>query len=171
MANTFNLKDCPFCGKKAPIVAVRSAREMGLDDDAENWNDADKAANCDILQGGCGACGGWNKDAEKCRRSWNNRVNLIPPVTLKTRFPKKWTVKIGSEQFAGNLEDIHTLLNALSLLTPVNGTYRQQRGFVVERSYTPEIKLREEEYLTLCQEEVLIALDAQDADKKGDSDG
>jgi hypothetical protein len=58
------LKDCPFCGAKEPIVHLREDR-------------IDKEIICDLGKGGCGARVGWYVSIIEVRNAWNQRVKRV----------------------------------------------------------------------------------------------
>ena len=78
------LKPCPYCGAKPPIVTVSDAYEM---EDCKGFQDKDNCpcftfdepcgaytVVCDFQQGGCGASCGYASYKEKAIKKWNLRI-------------------------------------------------------------------------------------------------
>ena len=60
------LKPCPFCGNKEPILMRRAG--------TNGWR-AWFYVLCDWNDGGCGASGQWNHDKEEAVDAWNTRTD------------------------------------------------------------------------------------------------
>lgn len=60
------LKPCPFCGYKRPILRKIFAKNDG-------WRDR-YSVLCNYDEGGCGAEGGWRHYAEEAIMVWNRRA-------------------------------------------------------------------------------------------------
>lgn len=61
-----DLKPCPFCGNKKPVMMTRRGQN--------GWRDYFYVL-CDYNNGGCGASGQWNHCADDAADAWNSREN------------------------------------------------------------------------------------------------
>ncbi len=58
------LKPCPFCGNKTPVMMTRRGKD--------GWRDYFFVL-CDYNDGGCGASGQWNHYTDAAIEAWNRR--------------------------------------------------------------------------------------------------
>ncbi len=65
--NEVKLKQCPFCGKSAPIVCLSREKEPNT-----GWQ---YQVVCDYNFGGCGSSGGFDQDPKKAVAIWNRRIS------------------------------------------------------------------------------------------------
>lgn len=64
------LKPCPFCGNKQPVMMTRRGQD--------GWRDYFYVL-CDYNDGGCGASGQWNHYADLAAEAWNTREKQFSP--------------------------------------------------------------------------------------------
>lgn len=85
------LKPCPFCGETDTLVAINFNEMYGYEKGEDAYHqDPRYTIVCSRMRGGCGATGGYKKDAELAIENWNTRPNNW--ISVEERLPDTTTV-------------------------------------------------------------------------------